>query len=60
MRTPRPGSWLLRTGQILVLYDGDQAAYDGIVVLGRLDGDAAARVAELDGPVTATVEALDG
>ena len=47
-------------GGDLVLDDGDQPAYDRIVVLGRLDGDAAARIAELDGPVTATVEALDG
>ena len=46
-------------GNDLVLYYGDQSYYPGIVVLGRLDGDAAQRIAELDGPVTATVEALD-
>jgi hypothetical protein len=44
-------------GNDLVLYYGDQSYFPGIVVLGRLDGDAAARIAELDGPVTATVEA---
>ncbi|MDZ5664061.1 cyclophilin-like fold protein [Nocardioides sp. S-58] len=44
-------------GHDLVLYYGDQSAFPGIVVLGRLDGDAAARIAEIDGPVTATVEA---
>jgi hypothetical protein len=41
----------------LVLYHGDQSYHPGIVVLGRLDGDAAARIAQLDGPVTAAVEA---
>jgi hypothetical protein len=30
--------------------------FDGIVVLGRLDGDAADRIAGLDGTVTVTVE----
>jgi len=44
-------------GNDLVLYYGDQAHFPGIVVLGRLDGDAAARIADLDGSVTATVEA---
>ena len=44
-------------GNDLVLYYGDQSSYPGIVVLGRLDGDAAARIAQLDGSVTATVEA---
>ena len=44
-------------GNDLVLYYGDQSYFPGIVVLGRLDGDAAARIADLDGPVTATVEA---
>lgn len=39
----------------LVLYYGDQSYYPGIVVLGRLHGDAAARIAELDGPVTVVV-----
>lgn len=44
-------------GQDLVLYHGDQSSFPGIVVLGRLEGDAAARIAELPGTVTATVEA---
>ena len=44
-------------GNDLVLYYGDQSYFPGIVVLGRLDGDAAARIADLDGPVTATVAA---
>ena len=44
-------------GNDLVLYYGDQSYFPGIVVLGRLDGNAASRIADLDGPVTATVEA---
>jgi hypothetical protein len=43
-------------GNDLVLYYGDQSYYRGIVVLGRLKGDAAARIAELDGSVTAVIE----
>ncbi|TDB78291.1 cyclophilin-like fold protein [Micromonospora sp. KC723] len=43
-------------GNDLVLYYGDQSYYPGIVIIGRLDGDAAARIADLDGAVTATVE----
>ncbi|BCL12498.1 cyclophilin-like fold protein [Micromonospora sagamiensis] len=43
-------------GNDLVLYYGDQSYYPGIVILGRLDGDAARRIADLDGAVTATVE----
>ena len=46
-------------GNDLVLYYGDQSYFPGIVVLGRLDGDAAQRISELDGPVTARVEAQD-
>jgi hypothetical protein len=46
-------------GNDLVLYYGDQSYYDGIVVLGRLDGDAAERIARIDGAVTTTVEAID-
>ncbi len=46
-------------GNNLVLYYGDQSYFPGIVILGRLDGDAAQRISELDGPVTATVEAAD-
>jgi hypothetical protein len=44
-------------GNDLVLYYGDQSSFPGIVVLGRLDGDAAERIAQLDGAVTASVEA---
>ncbi|MGB7961833.1 MAG: cyclophilin-like fold protein [Propionicimonas sp.] len=44
-------------GQDLVLYYGDQSYYPGIVVLGRLDGDAAQRIAALAGSVTVTVKA---
>ena len=44
-------------GNDLVLYYGDQTYFAGIVVLGRLDGDAASRIADLDGTVTATVAA---
>lgn len=44
-------------GNDLVLYYGDQSYFPGIVVLGRLDGDAATRIADLEGSVTATVEA---
>ena len=47
-------------GQDLVLYHGDQSYFAGIVVLGRLEGDAAERISRLDGDVVATVEALDG
>ena len=43
-------------GNDLVLYYGDQSYYPGIVILGQLEGDAAQRIAEMDGPVTATVE----
>ncbi len=43
-------------GNDLVLYYGDQSFFPGIVVLGRLDGDAAARIAALDGSVTAVIE----
>ena len=45
-------------GNDLVFYYGDQSYYSGIVLLGRLDGDAAARIADLDGSVTATIETL--
>ncbi|WP_299056703.1 cyclophilin-like fold protein [uncultured Nocardioides sp.] len=42
-------------GQDLVLYHGEQSAYPGIVVLGRLEGDAAARLAAMPGDVEAVV-----
>ena len=44
-------------GSDLVLYYGDRSYFPGIVVLGRLDGDAAAQIADLEGTVTATVAA---
>jgi hypothetical protein len=43
-------------GNDLVLYYGDQSYFPGIVILGRLDDDAAEQIAGMDGPVTATVE----
>jgi hypothetical protein len=43
-------------GNDLVLYYGDQSYFPGIVVLGRLDGNAAERIAALDGAITAIVE----
>lgn len=43
-------------GNDLVLYYGDQSYYPGIVVLGRLEGQAPVQIAELDGSVTAVVE----
>ncbi len=42
-------------GKDLVLYYGDQSYYSGIVILGRLDGDAAEQIASINGPVTATI-----
>jgi hypothetical protein len=44
-------------GHDLVLYYGDQSYFPGIVILGQLDNTAAQRISQLDGPVTATVEA---
>ena len=44
-------------GNALVLYYGDQSYYDGIVVLGRMDGGAAGRIAALRGTVRVTVSA---
>jgi hypothetical protein len=44
-------------GNDLVFYYGDQSYYPDIVILGRLDGDAASRIADINGAVTATVEA---
>ena len=57
-RRPRVGDLgYYAPGNDLVLYYGDQSYFPGIVVLGRLDGDAAERIAAMDGAVTATVEA---
>ena len=44
-------------GNDLVLYYGDQSYFPGIVILGRLDGNAAERIGGMEGAVTATVEA---
>ncbi len=44
-------------GNDLVLYYGDQSYFAGIVVLGRLDSDAAERIEDMEGSVTATVDA---
>jgi len=44
-------------GNNLVLYYGDQSYFPGIVILGRLDGNAAERIAGINGAVTATVQA---
>jgi hypothetical protein len=46
-------------GNDFVLYYGDQSYYDGIVLLGQLDGDAAERIAALDGSVSATLGIVD-
>jgi hypothetical protein len=43
-------------GDDLVLYYGDQSYFPGIVVLGRMHGEAAERIANIDGSVTANVE----
>jgi hypothetical protein len=47
-------------GNDLVFYYGEQSYYPGIVIIGRLDGDAAGRIADMDGAVTATVEVRAG
>ncbi len=47
-------------GNDLVFYYGDQSYYSGIVIIGRLDGEAASRIADMDGTITATVEAHAG
>lgn len=44
-------------GNDLVLYYGDQSYFPGIVVLARMDGDAAKRIAYMHSSVTVTVEA---
>ena len=46
-------------GNDLVLYYGDMSYNNGIVILGRLDGDAAQRIADIEGFITATVTALN-
>ena len=44
-------------GQDLVLYYGDQSYFDGIVILGRLEGDLAA-LADLEGDIDVQVHLL--
>lgn len=44
-------------GKQLVLYYGDQSYFSGIVILGRMEADSAERIADVDGSVTARVEA---
>jgi len=46
-------------GNDLVLYYGDRTYFPGIVILGRLDGNAAQRISAMNGSVTATVERSD-
>ena len=47
-------------GNDLVLYYGDQSAYPGIVVIGRLDDSAVSRLAASTGDITATVTTAHG
>ncbi|WP_229068610.1 cyclophilin-like fold protein [Actinoplanes sp. DH11] len=47
-------------GNDFVLYYGDQSYYPGIVIIGRLDGDAAGRIADMEGAITATVDVHAG
>lgn len=54
---PSPGDLgYYAPGNDLVLYYGDQSYFAGIVILGRLDGDAVERIGALDGPATVVVE----
>lgn len=46
-------------GNDFVLWYGDQSYYEGIVVLGELQGDAAERIAEMDGSIIATVTSVE-
>jgi hypothetical protein len=45
-------------GNDFVLYYGDQSYYQGIAVLGHMEGDAAERIADMDGSITATIAPL--
>jgi hypothetical protein len=47
-------------GNDLAFYYGDQSYYPGIVIIGRLDGDAAGRIAGMEGAITATVDVPAG
>lgn len=46
-------------GNDLVLYYGNQSYYDGIVVLGKFEGDAPERLARMDGDVTVDVDRFE-
>jgi hypothetical protein len=45
-------------GNDFVLYYGDRSYFEGIVVLGRLDRDAADRIAQVEGSASAHVDVL--
>jgi hypothetical protein len=45
-------------GRDFVLYYGDQSYYQGIVILGHLEGDAAEHIAQVDGNVDVSVDKL--
>lgn len=47
-------------GNDFVLYYGDQSYYPGIVIIGRMDGAAAGRIADMQGAVTAIVDVHAG
>ncbi len=47
-------------GNDLVLYYGAQSYHDGIVILGRLQSDAAERIAALDGSIEVRVVSFSG
>ena len=60
MQTPPIGDvGYYAPGNNLVLYYGDQSYYNGIIVLGQMDGDAAERIADMGGTITATVSVLN-
>ncbi|MFG1819713.1 cyclophilin-like fold protein [Kribbella sp. NPDC049174] len=44
-------------GNDLVLYYGDQSYHNGIVVLGRMHGDAARRIATMEGSIKVLLQA---
>jgi ABC-type protease/lipase transport system fused ATPase/permease subunit len=46
-------------GKTFVLYYGEQSYYDGIVILGHLDGAVAQDIATLDGSIAANISTLD-
>jgi predicted small secreted protein len=45
-------------GGNFVLYYGDQSYYEGIVILGHLDGDAAERIAQMDGDIIVSIDII--